>query len=202
MKNIAPTFIVACCASVVARAVQGSSSIAAFRESPPLDLAQYPTATTTLQVSYTNIDRDMQRLQVLEGFGVSLCWWAVGVGGWGNQTAFDEVMDLFFEKKNGLGLNQVRYNIGGGTQEDNSIKSYRAGGSVRTHASVQLYWHHRARLQDCCHYPARPSCNVNLFYNVWASSFFWVFFFNKKKGASVSTKRGKLGLDCNPSPTP
>lgn len=154
MKNIATTFIVACCASVVARAVQGSSSIAAFRESPPLDLGQYPTATTTLHVSYTNIDRDMQRLQVLEGFGVSLCWWAVGVGGWGNQTAFDEVMDLFFEKKNGLGLNQVRYNIGGGTQEDNSIKSYRAGGSVRTHASVQLSWHPRARLQDCCHYPA------------------------------------------------
>lgn len=26
------------------------------------------------------------RLQTMEGFGVSLCWWAVGVGGWSNET--------------------------------------------------------------------------------------------------------------------
>jgi hypothetical protein len=42
-------------------------------------------------------------LQTMEGFGTSLCWWAVGVGGWTNVTAFEELMDLFFAPGKGLG---------------------------------------------------------------------------------------------------
>jgi O-glycosyl hydrolase len=53
-------------------------------------------------------------MQQIDGFGTSLCWWAVGVGGWTNTTAFNELMDLLFGDGGGLGLQQVRYNIGGG----------------------------------------------------------------------------------------
>ena len=43
-----------------------------------------------------------------QGWGVSLCWWANVVGGYTNR---DEYADLVFKV---LGLNIVRYNIGGG----------------------------------------------------------------------------------------
>ena len=91
-----------------------------------MNVAEYPAKV--LSVSYAQTSAN--RLQVMEGFGVSLCWWAVGVGGWSNKTAFGEVMDLFFDKEGGLGLNQVRYNIGGGSPDDTSKETYRAGGSV------------------------------------------------------------------------
>ena len=49
---------------------------------------------------------------VFEGWGTSLCWWA-------NRVGFSEKLTkdsarLFFSKKDGLGLNIMRYNIGGG----------------------------------------------------------------------------------------
>ncbi|MGH7978609.1 MAG: glycoside hydrolase [Limisphaerales bacterium] len=43
-----------------------------------------------------------------QGWGVSLCWWANVAGGYTNR---DEYADLIFKR---LGLNIVRYNIGGG----------------------------------------------------------------------------------------
>jgi hypothetical protein len=48
-----------------------------------------------------------------EGWGTSLAWWANDLGGWKDQTKVDEVMDLIFDPAKGLGLNIVRYNIGG-----------------------------------------------------------------------------------------
>jgi O-glycosyl hydrolase len=55
-----------------------------------------------------------QRQQVFEGWGTSLCWWANAVGAWQDGARKDEVMDLVFDPCKGLGLNIVRYNIGGG----------------------------------------------------------------------------------------
>lgn len=46
-----------------------------------------------------------------EGWGTSLCWWAHRVGY--SQTLCDKAAKLFFSK-DGLGLNIMRYNIGGG----------------------------------------------------------------------------------------
>ncbi|WP_434749904.1 hypothetical protein [Paenibacillus amylolyticus] len=48
-----------------------------------------------------------------EGWGTSLAWWANDLGGWKDQNKVDEVMDLIFDPVKGLGLNIVRYNIGG-----------------------------------------------------------------------------------------
>ncbi len=49
---------------------------------------------------------------VFEGWGTSLCWW-------GNRTGFDaeltdNLTDWFFDEEKGLGLDIIRYNIGGG----------------------------------------------------------------------------------------
>jgi len=51
--------------------------------------------------------------QTIQGWGTSLCWWANIAGGWKDEN-FRRVMDLLFDREKGLGLNIVRYNIGGG----------------------------------------------------------------------------------------
>lgn len=48
----------------------------------------------------------------MDGFGTSLCWWAGQVGTWSDAKR-KEILDLVFGK-DGLGLNIVRFNIGGG----------------------------------------------------------------------------------------
>ena len=49
---------------------------------------------------------------VFEGWGTSLCWWANRIGYSDKLT--DAAADAFFDPDKGLGLNIVRYNIGGG----------------------------------------------------------------------------------------
>lgn len=56
--------------------------------------------------------------QIMDGWGTSLCWWANAAGGWtmegdGGKERREELMQLFFAE-DGLDLNIVRYNIGGG----------------------------------------------------------------------------------------
>ena len=47
-----------------------------------------------------------------EGWGTSLCWWANRIGY--NETLTAKSAALFFDAKQGLGLNIMRYNVGGG----------------------------------------------------------------------------------------
>lgn len=63
-----------------------------------------------------------------EGWGTSLAWWANNMGEWKDQAKVDEVMDLVFDPAKGLGLNIVRYNIGG--EENPEMKALRPGGDV------------------------------------------------------------------------
>ncbi len=51
-------------------------------------------------------------LQILEGWGSSLCWWAGQVGDWEDSTV-DSLVDLI-TSPDGLNMNIFRYNIGGG----------------------------------------------------------------------------------------
>ena len=60
--------------------------------------------------------RPLQDLGKWEGWGSSLAWWARAIGGTGNSDYF---ADLLYTSKTsagypGLGLNIVRYNVGGG----------------------------------------------------------------------------------------
>ena len=52
-----------------------------------------------------------KRYQKIEGFGASGAWWSQDVGNWDN---IEEIMDLLYDKKKGIGLNIYRYNIGAG----------------------------------------------------------------------------------------
>lgn len=47
-----------------------------------------------------------------DGWGTSLCWWANRIGY--NSALTEQAAGLFFDSKSGLGLNIMRYNIGGG----------------------------------------------------------------------------------------
>ena len=52
--------------------------------------------------------------QTFEGWGTSLAWFANSVGGWSHTTNQNDLMQALFSSSNGLGLNYLRYNIGGG----------------------------------------------------------------------------------------
>jgi O-glycosyl hydrolase len=53
------------------------------------------------------------RYQKFEGWGTSLAWWANVAGGYPEPDR-SNITRLFFDQVTGLGLNVVRYNIGGG----------------------------------------------------------------------------------------
>ena len=72
-------------------------------DSPVVEL----TADT---VSYA-VSADARR-QVMEGWGVSLCWWANMCGKW-NEKKIDQLIDWMVSPE-GLNWNVFRYNIGGG----------------------------------------------------------------------------------------
>lgn len=57
------------------------------------------------------------RQQQLEGWGVSLCWWANKCGQW-DESRLDEIID-WLVSPDGLNYNVFRYNIGGGDDPQN-----------------------------------------------------------------------------------
>lgn len=54
-----------------------------------------------------------QKKYPFEGWGTAICWWGNIVGNYSDET-FEEICDLLFDTADGLGLNILRYNIGGG----------------------------------------------------------------------------------------
>lgn len=70
-----------------------------------------------------------ERHQKLDGFGTSLMWWANAMQEFdqipataagranGCKNRYEELMNLLFDPKKGLGINIVRYNVGGGDCE-------------------------------------------------------------------------------------
>jgi len=65
------------------------------------------------------------RYQTFEGWGVSLAWWAKVVGGFPDSDRND-YMEKVFDPEKGLGLNIVRYNIGGGEDPALHMMPFRA----------------------------------------------------------------------------
>ena len=68
-------------------------------------------ATASAQYS-TNVNFQTT-YQTFEGWGTSLAWWANVVGGYPDANRNDYINKVF-DPSSGLGLNVVRYNIGGG----------------------------------------------------------------------------------------
>ncbi len=54
----------------------------------------------------------LQERQTIEGWGVSLCWWANMCGKW-NDKKIDDIVDMLVSE-DALNMNIFRYNIGGG----------------------------------------------------------------------------------------
>jgi len=73
-------------------------------------LPDQPTDYTEVKVSMDNAI--LTNVSSWEGWGTSLCWWANRIGY--NETLTQKSADLFFDKDKGLGLNIMRYNVGGG----------------------------------------------------------------------------------------
>jgi O-glycosyl hydrolase len=69
-------------------------------------IQQAVAQTVTIDASMSN--------QTLEGWGTSLAWWATSAGAWTTTTNYNNLMSALFSPSSGLGLNYLRYNIGGG----------------------------------------------------------------------------------------
>lgn len=74
------------------------------------------TIDTTINVSPLNAS--VMNGGIFEGWGTSLCWWANRVG-YSDKLA-QKTADLFFDAEKGLGLNIMRYNIGGGDDPEHN----------------------------------------------------------------------------------
>lgn len=82
-------------------------------------LGMFMTASMTAQNSASSVEVTISMDNAIqtnggswEGWGTSLCWWANRIGY--NPVLTKKSASLFFDKSKGLGLNIMRYNVGGG----------------------------------------------------------------------------------------
>jgi hypothetical protein len=107
------------CAYVATLTVAGAQSLTAvYSGSASLATSTSNTVNETVEAaptsSYTAIVNPGTQYQTLEGWGITLSWWANQVGGWSDPARSNLVDKMFAAPPNGLGLTYVRYNIGGG----------------------------------------------------------------------------------------
>ena len=108
-------------APAIAGSVLAAGSMIATVTLPQAGAAVTETVRVFPQVQY----------QTNQGWGTSLAWWAEATGGWSlaNREALAEKL---FSPTQGIGLNEVRYNIGGYTAQDASTctNGFRPGAAV------------------------------------------------------------------------
>lgn len=80
-----------------------------------------------------------QTYQTVDGWGTSLAWWANIVGNWSSSTIKEELMDDLFSVTDGIGLNLVRYNIGGGINASLEV-DYRVGADIPSYQPLPNQW--------------------------------------------------------------
>jgi O-glycosyl hydrolase len=116
----------ACAAVAILLAVPASSGWASAAPAPHAATAHATTATTTT----VRFDPQLQ-YQTIQGWGTSLAWWAEATGSWSlaNRQA---LANMLFSPTAGIGLNVVRYNIGGYTAQDASTctNGFRPGAAI------------------------------------------------------------------------
>lgn len=86
------------------------------------DITVYAIWGKTMASGALNIDPTVE-LQTMEGWGVSLCWWAAQAGKWSEEQQ-DEIVD-WLVSPDGLNYNVFRYNIPGG--DDPEHQNCKAG---------------------------------------------------------------------------
>ncbi len=107
-----------------------------------------------------------------KGWGTSLCWWANRVGHSSKLTK--DAADLFFDKEKGLGLNIMRYNIGGGDDPTHEhitrTDSMMPGFLEKDEKTGELKWNYEAdkrqlSVLEACYKAARDDAFVEAFSN-------------------------------------
>lgn len=78
--------------------------------------------------------------QTIQGWGTSLAWWAEGTGGWSDAGQRGRLADALFDPDSGLGLNVVRYNIGGYGPGETCSAPFRTGGAEPTFEPAPGQW--------------------------------------------------------------
>lgn len=113
--------------SALVTAIAGGCLVAAI---PPVQAADPPTITVFPEQQY----------QQIEGWGTSLAWWANVVGGW-DDAARNAVADALFDPVDGIGMNVVRYNIGGVTPSQTcSMANWYPGAIVESFQTADGVW--------------------------------------------------------------
>jgi O-glycosyl hydrolase len=80
------------------------------------------------------------KYQRFEGWGTSLCWWAVQAGKWSEKNR-NALIGAIVDPDTGLGYNCFRYNIGGGDQPGhNHLSSERAIPGFKTSENGTYDW--------------------------------------------------------------
>jgi O-glycosyl hydrolase len=69
-----------------------------------------------------------KRYQTIRHFGASAAWWAQAVGTWPDAQV-EKALDLLFDRRKGIGLDLIRYNIGGGKAEARLVDDWRSAES-------------------------------------------------------------------------
>lgn len=102
--------------------VLGASSLL-----PMISVSASQTVKSAGAAGEISVDPEIH-YQTLKGWGTSLCWWGNIIGSWGDEDFNgngrpdrEEIAELAFSPEY-LNLNIVRYNVGGGDQENTSIK--------------------------------------------------------------------------------
>ncbi|MCR5028849.1 MAG: glycosyl hydrolase [Fibrobacter sp.] len=87
-------------------------------------------AASSESFAQTNVIVDPgKRYQLFEGWGSSLCWWAVKAGAW-NEANRSKLIGAIVDPDTGLGYNVFRYNIGGGDQPGHNHLTKGDGGAA------------------------------------------------------------------------
>jgi O-glycosyl hydrolase len=104
---------------LAATVVAAGTLAAAAGPAAPVSAAATTTVRVDPQVQY----------QTIQGWGTSLAWWAEATGSW-SLASRQALATMLFSPAQGIGLNAVRYNIGGVTAGVSCASSFRAGAAV------------------------------------------------------------------------
>jgi O-glycosyl hydrolase len=95
-----------------------------------------PTVSSSVTVT---IDPSI-KYQQFEGWGTSLCWWAVQAGKWSEKNR-NALIGAIVDPDTGLGYNCFRYNIGGGDQPGHThLSEARAVPGFKTSENGSYDW--------------------------------------------------------------
>ena len=101
--------------------------------SPTNQLLSKPTKLSKTDQTITVLKENSSTFNSgrFEGFGTSFCWWANRIGY--SETLSEQASTLFYDKTKGLGLNIIRFNIGGGDDPSHDH-------ITRTDSNMPGYW--------------------------------------------------------------